>query len=151
MKKRIRGNEMLLILILALFSYGDLNAQQLRSLEYKMNGMTIAVTNMEQMLDFYSNVFKIEFTKEELYEAKLYSGIWGDLNLLFCPAEIAKNTAKQNRHQFDIVVSDLNKIIKLTMKYGGELIGRITEDEYSWNIGIYDPDRNSILFKQLKK
>ena len=29
-------------------------------------------------------------------------------------------------------------------------MGEIGEDEHFWNIGIYDPDNNSILFKQLK-
>jgi len=119
--------------------------------DYQIEGMTIAITKMEQMLDFYTNVFKIRFTEKEMYESKLYSGIWGGLNLLFCPAEIAGNTAVQNRHQFEIVVSDLDKIIELTTKYGGKTMGEIVEDEHSWNVGIYDPDKNSILFKQLKE
>ena len=66
----------------------------------------MAITNMQKMLAFYSNVFQIEFTEKEMYGSHLYSGIWGELNLLFCPAEIAQNTAEQNRHQFDIEVSD---------------------------------------------
>lgn len=30
--------------------------------DYQIEGMTIAITNMEQMLNFYSNTFKIQFT-----------------------------------------------------------------------------------------
>lgn len=85
-----------------------------------------------------------------MYESNLYFGTWGELNLLFCPAEIAKNTAIQNRYKFDIVVSDLSKFIEMTAKYGGKPMGEIEEDDYSWSIGIYDPDKNSILFKQKK-
>ena len=118
---------------------------------YQIEGMTIAIKNMEQMLAFYSNAFNIMFTEKEMYDSKLYSGVWGGLKLLFCPAEIAGNTAVQNRHQLDIVVSDLQKIIKTVTNYGGVLIGEIVEDEYSWSVGIYDPDKNSLVFKQLKQ
>lgn len=117
---------------------------------YRIEGMTMAITNMEQMLEFYANTFNIQFTEKEMYGSKLYSGIWGDLSLLFCPAQVAGNTADQNRHQFDVVVSDLNQTIAITTKYGGKTMGEIVEDESSWSIGIYDPDQNSILFKQLK-
>lgn len=118
--------------------------------DYQIEGLTLAVRNMEQMLDFYATVFHIEFVEKVMYESKLYSGIWGGLNLLFCPAELAENTAMQNRHQFDIVVPDLHKLIELTTKHGGELMGEVVEDEKSLSIGIYDPDQNSILFKQVK-
>lgn len=118
---------------------------------YQIEGMTMAITNMEEMLAFYSNVFNIQFVEKKMYESKLYSSRWGGLKLLFCPAEIARNTATQNRHQFDIVVSDLQKIIELTTKHGGQLMGEVVEDESSWSVGVYDPDENSILFKQLKK
>ena len=128
----------------------NLNAQNMEKADYQIEGLTMAITNMEQMLDFYSNVFKIQFEEKEMYDSKLYSGAWGGLNLLFCPAEIAGNTAVQNRHQFDIVISDLKKIVELTTKYGGKPMGEIVKDEYSWSIGIYDPDKNSILFKQLQ-
>lgn len=83
-----------------------------------------------------------------MYESNLYFGTWGELNLLFCPAEIAKNTVIQKRYQFDILVADLNKIIELTTKFGGKPIGEIVEDEYSWSLGIYDPNKNPMLFKQ---
>ena len=94
---------------------------------YEIQGMTMAITNMQQMLDFYSNVFKIHFTEKKMYNSKLYSGLWGELNLLFCPAEIARNTAVQNRHQFDILVSDLQNTIELTTKTRRETNGRINK------------------------
>jgi len=117
---------------------------------YNIQGITIAITNMKQMLAFYSNVFDIQFEEREMYGSKLYSGIWGGLNLLFCPAEIAQNTATQNRHQFDITVSDVQKTIELVLKYKGNTMGEISEDKTTLSIGVYDPDKNSIIFKQLK-
>lgn len=119
--------------------------------DYRIEGMTIAIKNMAQMLDFYSNTFAIQFSEKALMGAKLYEGVWGGLSLLFCPATLAKNTAEQNRHQFDIVVPDLQKVIEITKKHGGRPMSEIVEDEHAYRVGIYDPDNNSILFKQLKK
>lgn len=118
--------------------------------DYKIAGLTIAITKMEEMLRFYSKTFNISFSAIEMYGSKLYSGEWGELKLLFCPAEIAQNKAVQNRHQFDIEILDIQKIIEITKKYGGTLMGEMVEDDFSKSIGIYDPDKNSIVFKQLK-
>ncbi len=117
---------------------------------YQITGLTIAVTNMESMLDFYTHIFDIQFVEKEMFGARLYSGQWGGIELLFCPAEIAQNTAKQNRHQFDILVPDLKQLISQSQEYGGQVIGEPLEDEESIRVGIYDPDQNSIVFKQLK-
>jgi len=138
------------ILIILISTYFSLNAQSMKTDDYQFEGMTMAVTNMDAMLTFYKSVFNVEFEEQEMYGTKLYQGKWGQLNLLFCPAHIAQNTAKQNRHQFDFVVDDLDELIKQVELAGGELMGEITEDEGGRSIGVYDPDRNSILFKQYK-
>ena len=117
---------------------------------YTIEGLTIAITHMEQMVNFYSQVFNISFEKREMYGSTLYSGEWGGLKLLFCPAEIARNTAVQNRHQFDILVSDLQSTMELAIKHGGKLMGEVVEDDNTQSIGIYDPDNNSLIFKQVK-
>lgn len=118
--------------------------------QYQIEGMTIAITKMDEMLAFYSAVFQISFEEKDMFNTNLYAGKWGNLNLLFCPANIAKNTATQNRHQFDIVVSDLAIIVDLVSKNGGELMGEIAEGDNELSVGIYDPDRNSILLKEYK-
>ncbi|MEZ5058399.1 MAG: VOC family protein [Saprospiraceae bacterium] len=118
-------------------------------MSFQITGLTIAVTNMEAMLAFYSSVFDIKFQAKEMYGSTLYSGRWGQLEVLFCPAEIAQNTATQNRHQFDIIVSDLEKTIQNGLKNGGELMGDIQIEGKTRSVGIYDPDRNSMTFKQI--
>ena len=119
--------------------------------QYQIEGMTMAITHMDEMLRFYSNLFLISFEEKEMFNTKLYTGKWGDLKLLFCPAEIAQNTATQNRHQFDIVVSDLAFIIDLAKMNGGEIMGEIAETDHDLSVGMYDPDKNSIILKQYKK
>ena len=117
---------------------------------YQIEGMTMAVVNMGSMLRFYTTVFAIDFQKMEMFNSKLYSGTWGSLKLLLCPAAIAGNTATQNRHQVDIVVPDVREVIRLATEAGGKLMGDISEDDRSFSIGIYDPDHNSILFREDK-
>ncbi len=134
-----------------LLSTLTLNAQKMKNNDFKIEGMTMAVTQMDKMLKFYSNVFQVSFVEKDMFNSKLYAGQWSTLNLLFCPAEIAQNTANQNRHQFDVVVDDLKSIIDLATENGGKVMGEISENEFELSIGIYDPDRNSILFKQYKK
>lgn len=139
-----------IVIIFMELSVTGANAQDVSKIDYEIEGMTIAVTNMTQMLDFYTHTFGIQFEERELSGFKLYSGVWGEMKLLFCPAELAGNKATQNRHQFDVIVSNLEEIESITTAYGGLPMGDKTEREGVWTLGIYDPDKNSILFKVLK-
>ena len=113
-----------------------------------IEGMTIAVTAMEKMVNFYSGVFGVEFKEIDQFNAKLYATeLWG-LKVLFCPAEVARNTATQNRHQFDFVVADLDALVEKVQQFGGQIMGPITEAGDFRSVGIYDPDSNSMVFKQ---
>ena len=116
--------------------------------KFEVVGLTLAVFKMEQMLEFYRNVFEIEFTAQEMFGTTLYAGNFDHLKLLLCPAEIAGNDAQQNRHQLEIIVFDFEVILKMIVKFGGEIIGEIVEDENFKSIGIYDPDRNSMVLKE---
>ena len=118
--------------------------------QYQIEGLTIAINNMDEMLNFYSSVFGIDFELIEIFNTNLFAGEWGGMKVLFCPAELAGNTAKQNRHQFDIIVPNLNEILVKAILTGGEKMGDVEEDGQSLSVGIYDPDQNSIIFKQLK-
>ena len=84
-----------------------------------------------------------------MFGSELYFGQWNDIKLVFCPAEIAQNTATQNRHQLDIQVKELESLISSVEKYGGQVMGNIVSDQNSRSIGIYDPDGNSLLFKEM--
>lgn len=118
--------------------------------EYEIEGLTIAITNMDAMLEFYSSVFGIEFEEVKIPNAKLYSGIFGEMKVLFCPERIANINAKENRQQFDIVVKDIKKTIATALKSGGTQIGELVEGEDLKSVGVYDPDKNSIVFKEYK-
>ena len=118
-------------------------------MQYKIQGLTMSITNMEAMLDFYMNVFHMTFVEKKINGNYLYSTTWSGLDLLFIPAELTKIQANQNRHQIDVVVDSIESVIEVALQYGGQIIGKLVEDESSKSVGIYDPDGNSILFVQM--
>lgn len=85
-----------------------------------------------------------------MFGTTLHSGNFDNLKLLFCPAEIAGNEARQNRHQFDIIVFDLAERLEKVIEFGGEVFGEFAEDETFKSVRLYDPDRNSIILKECK-
>ncbi|MEM8566626.1 MAG: VOC family protein [Bacteroidota bacterium] len=117
-------------------------------MEYSVKGITLAVREMDKMLSFYTNVFGVSFKKQQINDSTLYEGIWAGIHLLLCPAELASNTALQNRHQFDLWVSDFDAIISLCTQYGGKLMGEVQEKDGIKRVGIYDPDNNSMVIIQ---
>jgi len=86
---------------------------QSESTKCRINRLTLAVNNMDAMIAFYSSVFDIHFSKKEMYGGELFAGKLFGIEILFCPAVIAGNTATQNRHQFDCVVPDIHAVINL--------------------------------------
>ena len=112
----------------------------------QIKGFTLAVTDMDKMKTFYSNVFNVNFEAKELGGEVLYEGKLGQLDILLCPAALAKNTAKQNRHQFDIWVTALDDILENTRAYGGHIMAH----DHPQAASIKDPDGNDITLHQRK-
>ncbi len=136
------------LIVLLLVCHFSSNAQTMD--DYKIPGLTVAVTNMKAMVSFYEQVFEMEFQPVSQYQNTLYQGIWGGLSMLFCPAELAKNTATQNRHQFNIEVNDLMAFVTKVKDHGGTLMGDVTDQQNVLSVGIYDPDGNSLVVSQNK-
>lgn len=120
------------------------------TIKYSITGLTIATTNMKAMLQFYTHVFNITFTQQTMNNFTLHQGVWQNLTLLLCPTELAKNTAKENKHQFNIEVSDLKLFIDRVQQFSGKILGEITEDRSGLSVAILDPDNNSIVLKETK-
>ena len=117
-------------------------------MNYTIAGLTLATTNMSHMLNFYSKVFAVEFSEKEMQGHKLYSGLWAGIPLLLCPAELAQNNAQQNRHQFDLLVEDFDDFIAKLTDHGGQLMGEVQHDGEIKKVGVYDPDKNSMVIIQ---
>ena len=117
----------------------------------RVTGFTLAVTHIQQMVGFYTHVFSISFEAKELYGGTLYFGDWEGIEICLCPASIAKNTIKQNRHQLDVLVENILETKGLVERYGGGSMGAVEEVQNTISMGIYDPDNNSLVIKQVKK
>lgn len=116
---------------------------------YKIEGLTIAISNMEQMLQFYQRVFDLKFERQDQFGTVLYSSNWDNLKLLFCPKEITGVSVNRNRQQFDIIVANLDTILQVVQQNGGSLMHEIQTTETQKAVGIMDPDGNSIVLKEL--
>ena len=95
----------------------------MKSSNFEIEGTTTAIYNMDNMVKFYAKAFKIQFKELKKNNAKMYLGTWGNLKLLFCPAEVAGIKAKQNHHQFDVVVPALDAAVQTALSEGGQTMG----------------------------
>jgi len=67
-----------------------------------------------------------------------------------CPADIAHNTATQNRHQLEFEVENLVSLLEEVETFGGTIFDQQLENAKVVQAAIYDPDQNSIVLKQVQ-
>ena len=116
-------------------------------IQYEVTGLTLAVDSMDLMLDFYTNVFNVNFVNLNKMDAKLYQGKWGDLLLLLCPADLAEIEVKENRHQFNLNVNDLDQAVELVLANGGTVKKEGKAIPGIRAVTVFDPDGNSIVLR----
>lgn len=117
-------------------------------MDIKISKITLAITNMNEMLEFYSSVFNAKFREIDSYGTKLYSTRISGMNYLFCPNEIADVKATQNRHQFDYFIDDLKELIEKVRSANGIIQGNETLTQNYKSVSVVDPDGNTMVFIQ---
>ena len=131
-----------------------LSAQSKANVNPTIEGMSMAISKVQPMLDFYSHIFNIKFEKRQGFDTVMYFAKWRGLKLLFVPVQLAgeEGALVQNKHQFDIIVPDMDQLISRVNRYGGKLTGALIDDGIQKTIHAKDPDGNTFIFKQnLKK
>ena len=118
----------------------------MRSSSLQITQMTLATTNMPEMVKFYDTLFNTEFQATQAYGATLYRGTLAGIPLLLCPNEIAGVEAEQSRHQFAFRVADLSALLKLVKTTNGRIETPITDSMTS--AILRDPDGNTIEITQ---
>lgn len=115
-----------------------------------IEGMSMAIVKVQPMLDFYSHIFNINFEKRQGFDTTMYFAKWRGLKLLFVPVELAgeQNAIVQNKHQFDVIVPDINTLISRVKRYGGQQTGALIDDGIQKTVHVKDPDGNTFIFKQ---
>ena len=137
-----------IILLVTLFSSLETYGQMPQP---SLSQITLAVFNEAKMQEFYTEVFGVEFSIKEYPDFKLYEGEWNGMTLLLCPAEIAKNTAKQNRHQFHVEVDDIDTFFQNALEHGASIIEEVVDNESGKLGSLSDPDGNSIVVNEKRK
>ncbi len=118
-------------------------------MENKIEGLTIAVENMDAMVNFYNKVFEADLQCIKKYGVELYTGKWCGIEILLCPAQLAGINVNRNRQQFDIIVGDVKAMIENTVICGGKLLSEPQTIDNQLAASIYDPDGNSIVLKEM--
>ncbi len=144
-----RISKHIIIVFFISFDLG-LNAQNIEQ-PFKVDQITIAVTNVNQMVTFYETVFKCILKEEEINGIKLYLGELAGVKILLCPNKLAKVNAQQNRHQFHFIVTDLGEVIKDVIATRGIIKEEIISTNKLKTVTIIDPDKNTIVFTEKKE
>ncbi|MBT8218283.1 MAG: hypothetical protein KJP00_00550 [Bacteroidia bacterium] len=126
------------------------NSQSNANVNPAIEGMSMAIVKVQPMLDFYSNIFNIKFEKRNGFDTTMYFAKWRGLKLLFVPIVLAgeQDAIVQNKHQFDIIVPDINTLISQVKRYGGTQTGALIDDGIQKTVHVKDPDGNTFIFKQ---
>jgi predicted enzyme related to lactoylglutathione lyase len=115
----------------------------------QISGMTLAATSVEAMVAFYNAVLDAHFEVVELFPgATGYRGKLAGMDVLMCPNTVARVDARQNRQQFDFLVDDVRATVAAALAHGGKEISPIYEQNGVLIGSVYDPDGNSMVFKQ---
>lgn len=116
-----------------------------------LDGLTIAVDNLEGMAHFYSRVLDAELYPRAFGPAQLYGGQMAGLDLQLCPKEVAGIHATQNLHQLRFVVPNLEEALVVAVAAGGTREGAVVQAGGQRRGAVRDPDGNSIELVQVDK
>jgi predicted enzyme related to lactoylglutathione lyase len=120
------------------------------AMNYTLEAMILSAVNMPAMVEFYSNVFGIDFSPDEIDGLSMYSGSFSGLEFTLVPAVLTGVTDPKNPTHYDVYTSSIEEGIELVEKHGGRTNGHLGEDDFTRAIGIFDPDGNFMVLKQRK-
>jgi len=106
--------------------------------------ITMAITNMEEMVQFYQNVLPLKLYPEVRGDYTIYLGKVGDVEIIFCPKEIAGVNAAINTIQVRFVVPNVGKAFKNGLAGEGLEISNPQEIGGDIHAALRDPDGNSL-------
>jgi catechol 2,3-dioxygenase-like lactoylglutathione lyase family enzyme len=115
----------------------------------RIDRITIAVENMDAMVQFYNAVFDTRLMAVGPQNIpEFYKGRLGEVDLLFCPNSVVEVVAEKNRQQFRFVVDDLEAILVKVGQAGGRTLDDSIRNGTLKVCGVEDPDNNTIEFVQ---
>lgn len=113
-----------------------------------LHKITLAATNTQEILEFYSRTLGLTFNEIKAYGTSLYSTRVNGIEVMICPNSIANVKADQARHQFEFVIDDLEKTLSVVEAIQGTEVHEMTKSGNSLLATVSDPDGNLVLFIQ---
>ena len=113
-------------------------------------GLTVAATNMTEMVEFYNAVFDAGLKATvHIGDEQFYAGALCGMKVTLCPNTIAGVIAEQNRQQFRFQVGDIEAVMANGLANHGEEINPIEEYKGAKVASLADPDGNTIEFVEI--
>lgn len=109
-----------------------------------ISSIAIRVSNMDAMVNFYSEAFQVQFHEVATYGIRSQFGEVGGITLKFVPIRDDADFDNFPVHQPGFVVSDVEAVIALARQYGGRQEGQIIRRGGQIQAAVRDPDGNTI-------
>ena len=140
----------IIVVFSLIFCSTSMTAQSKANVNPTIEGMSMAISKVDPMLAFYTHIFNIKFEKRQGFDTVMYFAKWRGLKLLFVPVQLAgeEGALVQNKHQFDVIVPDIDQLISRVNRYGGKITGALIDDGIQKTVHAKDPDGNTFIFKQ---
>jgi catechol 2,3-dioxygenase-like lactoylglutathione lyase family enzyme len=109
-----------------------------------ISSIAFRVHNMEAMLNFYSEAFQVPFQEVDTYGIHSQFGELDGITLKFVPIRDDADFKGFPVHQPGFVVSDVEAVIAVALKYGGRQEGQTIRAGGKIQAAVRDPDGNTI-------
>jgi catechol 2,3-dioxygenase-like lactoylglutathione lyase family enzyme len=109
-----------------------------------ISSLAIRVSNVEAMLQFYSEAFGVQFQEVNTYGIPSHFGEMDGITLKFVPIRDEADFKNFPIHQPGFKVADVEGVVALAVHYGGQLEGHIVQRDGKMQAAVRDPDGNTI-------
>lgn len=119
----------------------------------QLQQITMAINDMPAMVNFYNAVFEsnlvpVESPMENGDSPQFYKGQFLGIDLLFCPNSLLNIQAERNRHQFHMIVEDVDVLVAAAKRTGGWEFTETVVQDNAKIASVSDPDGNSVVLTQ---
>ena len=109
-----------------------------------MSSLAIRISNVEAMLQFYSEAFGVQFREVNTYGIPSQFGDMNGITLKFVPIRDDADFKSFPIHQLGFTVANVEGVVALAVQYGGQLEGQILRRDGKLQAAVRDPDGNTI-------
>lgn len=109
-----------------------------------LSSIALRVHRMDAMMKFYTEAFLVQFREVDTYGIRSQFGEVGGITLKLVPIRDSTDFENYPFHQLGFTVTDVEAVIALALKYGGQREGEAIRDGGKIQAAVRDPDGNTI-------